>query len=486
MLGGPERAFRNHRMGRPLTPGPLSGRFTSAADVLLQRDKPIQGTKQASLQVTARSLFLGFALCSCGDGSSPSGPPSPTSLSVVMAPGAALIGINGAVRFVVVGHEADGRVVPLDALQLSSLESSIVSLDSSIAIGLTAGIGRIVARNGSASDTALVTVADIVDLTGRDALSGLVHNPMSINNAGLIVGQTFSVRTGPAYGKPFVMNGNWRAIELALPAGSTAGRADGVSDAGVIIGFSGSDFLDAHAVVWTPGNGSTWTVTELPWNGGPTSGAHGISPNGDFIAGQLIVQLSPNNYDARPGIWTRTAANGWVLETLPVADGLGGFAAAVNDSGVVAGGLGYASISQAVVWRKQAGVWVIEKLGMQGIDGESGQAINSTGVEAGQAQGAAVKWTKSSTGWQQQHVFSAQDGIEASYASGINDAGQVVGAFEKDGSQQPFVWKDGGLQKLQALSARGAARAINARGQVAGVSFESNGGTFLGTLWPPR
>src|SRR5688572_6677810 len=109
----------------------------------------MQGTKQASLQVTARSLFLAFALCSCGDGSSPSGPPGSVPVSVVMAPRAALIGINGAIRFVVYGHEADGRVVPLDALQLSSLESSIVSLDSSIAIGLTAGTGRIVARNGS-------------------------------------------------------------------------------------------------------------------------------------------------------------------------------------------------------------------------------------------------------------------------------------------------------------------------------------------------
>ena len=446
----------------------------------------MQAPKQASLQVTARSLFLGLALCSCGDGSSPSGPSSATPLSVVMAPGSALIGINGAVRFVVVGHEADGRVVPLDAFQLSSLESSIVSLDSSIAIGLRAGIARIVARNGSASDTALVTVADILDLSGRDALRGLFHDPMSINRDGLIVGQTFSVRTGPAYGKPFVMTGDWRAVELVLPAGSTAGRANGVSDAGVIVGLSGSDFLDAHAVVWTPGTGYTWTVTELPWNGGPTSGAHGISPNGDFIAGQLIVQLSPNNYDARPGIWTRTAANGSVLETLPVADGLGGFAAAVNDSGVVAGGLSYASISQAVVWRKQAGVWVIEKLGVQGIDGGSGQAINATGVVAGQSQGAAVIWTKSGTGWLQQPTFSAQDGVESSFASGINDAGEVVGAFEKDGSQQPFVWKGGGYRKLQALSARGAARAINARGQVAGLSFESNGATFLGTLWPPR
>lgn len=447
----------------------------------------MQRTKRAYLQATVRSLSLGLVMHGCGGDASPSGPSGSTPVSVVMAPGAATIGINGAVRFVAVGHEAGGQVVPLDALQWSLLESSIVSLDSSVVIGLRPGITHIVARNGSASDTAIVTVADIVDLSGRDALRGLVHDPRSINQSGLVVGQTFSVRTGPAAGKPFVMTGDWRPIELALPAGSSTGLADDVSDTGVIIGTSGSDFLDGHAIVWTPGAGFTWTVAELPWTGGPTSFAHGVSPNGNYIVGQLFVQLSPNNYGAYPGIWVRTASNGWTLERLPVTAGLGGFAAAVNDSGVVAGGLAYGTTGNAVVWRKQASGWVIELLGAQGTDANHASAINSLGVVVGQWEGSAVIWTRSGTAWQQRYVFSGQDGVESSFASGINDAGNVVGAFEAAGSHQAFIWKEGQpFEMLQALSARGAAWAINSRGQVVGVSFEPNGATFLGTLWPPK
>ena len=62
-----------------------------------------------------------------------------------------------------------------------------------------------------------------------------------------------------------------------------------------------------------------------------------------------------------------------------------------------------------------------------------------------------------------------------SYASGINDQGQVVGASStKNGSQHAFIWQSGTMTDLGTLGARftsSSATAINDRGQVVGTSY---------------
>src|SRR5262249_13654940 len=95
---------------------------------------------------------------------------------------------------------------------------------------------------------------------------------------------------------------------------------------------------------------------------------------------------------------------------------------------------------------------------------------NDAGVAAGRSgSGEVVVWSGGSV----THL-----GIQGD-VGGINDAGTVVGSYAQGGTTHAFMYRGGAVTDLSepaAPNAASAAKAINARGQVAGTS---NGHAFL-------
>jgi len=163
------------------------------------------------------------------------------------------------------------------------------------------------------------------------------------------------------------------------------------------------------------------------------------------------------------------AAEGWTLVDLGTLGGPESHAAALSNSGIVAGCADTASGVHAFVYRDGT----MRDLGTA-TDPPSGAscalAVNDAGVVAGRSgSGEVVVWNATSV---------AHLGIQGD-VGGINDAQTVVGSYAQGGTTHAFMYRGGALVDLSDPAAPGAAsaaKAINARGQVAGTS---NGHAFL-------
>ncbi len=163
------------------------------------------------------------------------------------------------------------------------------------------------------------------------------------------------------------------------------------------------------------------------------------------------------------------AAEGWTLVDLGTLGGPESHAAAVSDSGLVAGCADTASGVHAFVWRDGT----MQDLGTatdSGAGNSCALAVNDAGIVAGRSgSGEVVVWNGTAV----THL-----GVQGD-VGGINDAGTVVGSYSQGGTTHAFMYRGGALTDLSdpaAPNAASAARAINAHGQVAGTS---NGHAFL-------
>ena len=175
------------------------------------------------------------------------------------------------------------------------------------------------------------------------------------------------------------------------------------------------------------------------------------------------------------------AAVGWTLVDLGTLGGPESHAAAVSDSGLVAGCADTPSAVHAFIWRDGA----MQDLGTAS-DPAAGNscalAVNNGGIVAGRSgSGEVVTWNGASV----THLGIRGD------VGGINDAGTVVGSYAQNGTTHAFMYRDGVITDLSdpaAPNAASAAKAINARGQVAGTSsgraflYDNGARRDLGTL----
>jgi len=239
----------------------------------------------------------------------------------------------------------------------------------------------------------------------------------------------------------------------------------------------------AGVVSWScaaPAMSAGWTLTDLGTLGGSTSEANGLND-----AGQVVGYAEAADGMPYPVVWS----NGVVtrLSTRP------GRAIAISAGGVAAGNVADAATSTRLDATLLTGGNAYD-LGTFGGSFSLVAAVNDSGQVGGYARTSDEKdhaFLGTASGMVDLGTFGGQ----YSYVYGLNQAGLAVGtAFDASGMQRCFRSTGGGLIDLGTLGGRFCnAFAVNDAGQITGNSatsagighafvFDSRGMVDLGTL----
>lgn len=246
----------------------------------------------------------------------------------------------------------------------------------------------------------------VVDLGG---LGGWYASAHDVNGCRVAVGEAtvpdetrlvpHAVRWAP--GRPPVdLNGSFEQS-----------RAEAVNDAGVAVGTATIDG-QAHAVLWTR-NGRSRLLGL-----GAGSGATDIANDGTIVGYRLGAYGVPEAF-------VRDAATGAVSGLPPAFPGAGHHATALNEGGDV---VGYATPERwaPVLWEAPDHEPIV-------LSERAGQTIASDINERGDVSGTwfAIRIFSTALVWRagthEEVELPVPEGVTASAASAINDAGQVVG-----------------------------------------------------------
>lgn len=235
-------------------------------------------------------------------------------------------------------------------------------------------------------------------------------------------------RNGVAVGQRLGQNGLftpmlWRdgqAISLAVPSGSSGGRATGINDAGLIVGEV--DFgEDPHAAAWSADHPEQ--VTDLGTAGGVIATLHGVSEAG-VLAGETTSTTAQRAL-------TGTVSGG--LRALPgVGSGADTVALAAAGRFIV----GFQSSAQGgpVLWDNGTPTLLSH-------DDSTATAVNPSGlVVESTEQGGAV--------WQGGRRTVLQDRagtVGVTVAAAVSDDGRVAGSSfsPEEGALVPTIWTCG-------------------------------------------
>ena len=244
--------------------------------------------------------------------------------------------------------------------------------------------------------------------------------------------------------------------------GGASSRAHAINAAGEVVGESETAGGAVQAFLWKSGAG----MTNLGTLGGRTSRAYDINSSGEVV-GESVTTAGVR----QAFIWTATGG----MQRLDAEPGpLPSYAYAINDDGLVAGGIDTADGSQAVLWSNGiASVLDIE------LDAYSvAYDINAMGYTAGQVDRAEPE-NRVSAAFIHRHVEPANsllpspEGLSSS-AKALNNLHQATGYFETtNGTTHAFVF-DGvrGLRDIDtAGNAYSSASGINNRGEAVGSFF---------------
>lgn len=221
-------------------------------------------------------------------------------------------------------------------------------------------------------------------------------------------------------------------IATRLPTlGGGGAAASGISDKGQIVGASSLTNGNSHAFLWSRGT----HMQDLGTLGGPTSTASAIN-----AAGQVVGAADDAMDNSHPFLWTQAGG----MQDLGTLGGIYGRASGINNHGQVVGfsvpAGGNGTYVHAFLWTKPSGMRDLGDLGT---------------------------------------------GTLGSFASGINDNGDVIGSsYRVDGSLHAFLWTEaGGMQDLGTLGGRNSGpNAIDNHGQIVGGS-DTGGGVQHAFLW---
>jgi probable HAF family extracellular repeat protein len=285
-----------------------------------------------------------------------------------------------------------------------------------------------------------------------------------IQDLGTITGARNSVAnaispSGEVVGSDSVRN-NWtpfrwtsKAGMQGLPAfGTIDTSAIAVNDSGEIVGdyYPNGISSPVQAFIWTPADG----LQDLGTLGGNMATAAAINTSGQVVGSSTTASGSIHGF-----LWTQSGG----------MQDLGAFIpGAVNDAGIMAGGLAAANGEDtAAVWNKGRISILCPGVAL-GINNR-GQVVGLTSTVHTTQQ--AFIWNPGGGGVQ---LLPMLPGAVGSFAQGINNLGEVAGwSMTSDFFDQAFIWTAaGGTQDIGNLGGIYGAQAfaINDSGEVVGTS----------------
>jgi probable HAF family extracellular repeat protein len=256
-----------------------------------------------------------------------------------------------------------------------------------------------------------------------------------INRAGQVVGYAVTgageVQTGP---RAFLYDSSGMR-ELPTLGGRTSG-AYGINDAGQVVGWSTTDLLPPRAFLFSAGQVINLGTLDLEAN------AFASDANGINARGQVVGSSTPRDASGNPG---STRAVLWDNGQIVALSSLGGSwseARSINASGQIVGGaeLAVSALRHAVLWSQGN----IADLGTLGGPQSFAYGINADGLVVGNANTSGDPITHAFLWAHGQmkdlnSLLPARSGWQLEGASGINDAGQIVGGGLHEGKTRAFL-----------------------------------------------
>jgi probable HAF family extracellular repeat protein len=270
--------------------------------------------------------------------------------------------------------------------------------------------------------------------------------------------------------------------DLGTLPGWQNSSAQGINEAGQVVGYNFSSNGTSTAFGWSPSTGMRLL-----------SGLSVSEGQGDAVNDtQQVVGSALTSSGLLHGfLWSRKDG---VLDLGDLGGG-NSSATAINNSGQV---VGYsetsAGLDHAFIWTPGGGMQDLMTLAGKSCPTcqSSAYGINGTGVIVGQmgANGLGYQWAMVYKDGNIRNLgdLGGSGKSRGSLGYGINKAGQVVGgAYAATGFFHAFLWTaSGGMQDLGTLpgSYETVAYGINDSGQVVGDALMSNGNTRA-FMWTP-
>jgi probable HAF family extracellular repeat protein len=345
-----------------------------------------------------------------------------------------------------------------------------------------ARIGPAVLGLGLALCANPIAGADLPGYTITDlrTLGGTQSGATAINNAGRVVGSA----TEPGDQGSRAVEWSSGGTPTALADRGYGGQAYGINGAGKVVGYTN------HATEWSR-NGA---LRDLGTLGGTQSYAKGISDAGLVVG----YSLAADNRAFIPTLWSPAG----MPSALGVPDGGGdAYAISINDAREA---VGYGTVSNsnwnhALKWSARGSITDLGTL-LGALGNSDAYAINNAGRVVGDSQ-VSLGGPLHAVEWSADGVITdlgVLPGGSNSQAFAINNSGQVVGDADIyipgfGNREEAVIWSGGQISDLNSLLPPGSgwylleATAINDHGQIVGNGFYNGQphGFLLTPVRPP-
>jgi probable HAF family extracellular repeat protein len=321
-------------------------------------------------------------------------------------------------------------------------------------------------------------------LTDLGTLGGATSLGQAVNASGQVAG--FSYTASGAEHAFLSGPGGGPLKDLGTLPGFVASVGSGVNASGQVAGYSYTASDEYHAFLSGPGGGPLQDLGTLPI--APDSIGRAVNASGQ-VAGYSGIRIGEVNHAFLSG------PGGGPLKDLGTLGGSLSQGNAVNASGQVAGVSSIAGDAADHAFLSGAGGGALKDLGTLGGTNSAGEAVNASGQVAGFSDATGGQHAfLSGPGGGPLKDLGTLPGFPDSFATAVNDAGQVVGYNMLRGVGGPrhaFLYSGGQMLDLSSLIAPGsgfselnAATGISDTGYITGWALASDGSQHAFLLTP--